>query len=258
MNIYHGGRKIRMKQITVKESEVQLTNSDIKLLEEKLGVTLPEDYKNFLLLHNGGHPEKDCFPTVSKFLENENIAWFYAFYDGEVCNIIKENEFNKEIIPEEFIAIAYGPFGHDICLGVSGDVLGRVYFFVRNWDLDEDGQPVPDDLFRIANSFTDFINSLYSTDVEFEKDDNEVLISKRYIIKHDKYSLPVCTEAKKYGSIFTEFFANAPVEVEEYIFEAPESFAELTLYYDVKSTGKRYKRIIKEDQTTVDSVENLE
>ncbi len=247
-----------MKEIKVKESEVQLTNSDIKLLEEKLGVTLPEDYKNFLLLHNGGHPEKSSFPTVSKFLENEDIAWFYAFYDGEVCNIIKENEFNKEIIPEEFIAIAYGPFGHDICLGVSGDVLGRVYFFVRNWDLDEDGQPVPDDFFRIANSFTDFINSLYYSDVEFEKDDNEVLISKRYITKHDKYSLPVCTEAKKYGSIFTEFFANAPVEVEEYIFEEPESFTELTLCYDVKSTGKRYKRIIKEDQTTVDSVENLE
>jgi cell wall assembly regulator SMI1 len=51
MNVDHGGSKSRMKQITVTETKRKLTNSDIKLLEEKLGVTLPEDYKNFLLLH---------------------------------------------------------------------------------------------------------------------------------------------------------------------------------------------------------------
>ena len=48
-----------MKNIKVTDTKIRLNQNDINMLEEKLAVALPNDYKKFLLLHNGGHPEKN-------------------------------------------------------------------------------------------------------------------------------------------------------------------------------------------------------
>ena len=232
-----------MKDIVVIDEKKKLTSADIDLLEENLRVKLPVEYKKFLLLHNGGHPEKTNYPTLSPALDGANIAWFLAFYDGEYENLLKEFSRFKGIIPEEFIPIARGSGGNKICLGVSGNVFGKVYFFVRNWEIDENGQPIPDDMCIIANNFNDFINSLYRF-VDLKKDRNGEEI---WIYSHDKYSLPFSTEAKKYGVLVTNFFMKAPVEVEDYIIEEIESTKDLLLWYEVKSENKKYCRNISKD-----------
>ena len=63
----------------------------------------------------------------------------------------------------------------------------------------------------IFQSFTDFINSLYETELLEDKNGKNL-----WVYKHDSYSLPVCTEIKKYGNIIKEFFDKAPKEVEEF------------------------------------------
>ncbi|MEI6187628.1 MAG: SMI1/KNR4 family protein [Alphaproteobacteria bacterium] len=236
-----------MKNIIVIDSETKLTKTDLNLLEKKIGINLPVEYKNFLILHNGGHPKKDCYPMISTVLDGADIAWFLACYEGEHENLLKEFSRFKGIIPEEFIPIARGSGGNKICLGVSGNVFGKVYFFVRNWEIDENGQPIPDEMCTIANNFTDFINSLYSIKVEGKVNEKGIFLSSKYIDKHDKYSLPFSTEAKKHGSIVTDFFSQAPIEVEDYIIERVKKANGLTLKYEVKSENKKYCRKIFKD-----------
>lgn len=240
-----------MKNILVVDSEVKLTKLDVYRLEEKLGINLPVEYKNFLLLHNGGHPEKDCYPAINTSLNGADIAWFYAFYDGEYENLLKEYSRFKDMVPEDFIPVARGSGGNEICLGVSGNVFGKVYFFIRNWELYENGQPVPDDMYTIANNFTDFINSLYSFDVEGEVNKDAVFSSSKYIYTHDKYSLPFSTEAKKYGELVTDFFTKAPATCEDYIIEEAKDSDEMSLHYDSADENKRYIRRISKSKETI-------
>jgi hypothetical protein len=57
-----------MVQIT--EPGPSLTDSDIHALERKVGATLPEDYRAFLLRWNGGVPEPGHFPIEGDDREN--------------------------------------------------------------------------------------------------------------------------------------------------------------------------------------------
>ena len=81
-----------MKDILLIEKKSKLTYSNIELLEDKLLIHLPLEYKNFLLNHNGGHPNKDVYPLIdTKLCDGADIAWFYAFYDGDFNNLMKEH-----------------------------------------------------------------------------------------------------------------------------------------------------------------------
>ena len=243
-----------MKNLKVTDCKKALTQHDIINLEKILHITLPEEYKNFLLLNNGGQPDKDCYPMLSKNIEGADIAWFYAYYEGKISSLTNEYEENKDIIPEDFISIGYGSGGNEICLGVSGPAFGKLYFFVRNWASDEEGAPLPDNMYLISNNFTDYINSLYHMDVDGKTGDDGEFKTEKYVYTHDKYSLPYSTHAKKYGTTVTEFFFKAPTEVEDYVIEEQEASKDVVLYYDNKSENKRYQRIIKEDGTIENSI----
>ncbi len=72
-----------MKNITINNERTKLNIRDINLLENNFDIKLPEDYKNFLLTHNGGYPEKDCYSFIE--VENaSNLKRFLAFYDIKV------------------------------------------------------------------------------------------------------------------------------------------------------------------------------
>lgn len=239
-----------MKNITVMEQENLLTAADLNLLEDKLFIKLPDDYKMFLLKHNGGHPHKNVYPLIDKRLSDDgDVAWFFAFYEGEYENLLIEIDRYVDRVPKWFMPIARGSGGDLICLITKGDEYGKLYFWDHNWEA-EDGEEVrTDNIYLIANNFSDFINSLYELDIKVDENNYKI-----WLHIHDKYSLTFSTQAKKYGSIVTDFFTKAPQEVEDYIMEEPQSTNELILYYEVKSENKRYQRIIKEDRTIQDSI----
>ncbi len=245
-----------MKNITAIDSETKLTKADVALLEQKLGMNLPMEYKKFLLLHNGGHPEKDCYPAISSKIsgfygtvfEGSDLAWFYAFYDGEYSNLLKEYSRFKDRIPEGFVPIARDSFSNKICLCLNGSEYGKIYFWEFDYAVPYGEEPTFDNMYLLANNFTDFINSLYEF-VDIKKDING---KKVLIYSHDKYSLPFSTQAKEYGDLTTNFFAKAPAEVEDYIIEETESTKDLLLWYEVKSENKKYYRKISETRQIMD------
>ena len=229
-----------MKNLPLIDEEQQLSLESISLLEEKISAKLPLEYKSYLLLHNGGHPLKDFYPLInSKLTEEADVAWFLAFYDGEYENLVDDYNTYKNRIPQGFVPIARGSGGDLVCLCVEGLEYGKLYFWNHDWEADEGEEVTFDNTYLIANSFTDFINSLYGYELEKDKNGKDVEIRI-----HDKYSLPFSTQAKKYGYIVTDFFAQAPSEVEDYIITEIEATKDIVLSYKVPSSGKEYQRVI--------------
>jgi SMI1-KNR4 cell-wall len=252
-----------MKDIRINNERTKLNNININLIENKLDIKLPEDYKHFLLTHNGGYPEKSSY-TFIEVKNSSNVDRFLAFYDIKIDfsakiydDLLKECLRYEDRIPKECIPIAPDSGGNYLCLCVKGSEYGKVYFWDHEEEADEGEKPTFLNMYLIANNFTDFINSLYSVDIKGKMNSEGILKTEKYIYTHDKYSLPFSTHAKKYGSLVTEFFAKAPSQVEDYVIEEYESNKDIVLYFDIKHENKRYKRIINADREIDDIIEEI-
>jgi hypothetical protein len=155
-----------INDIVVKESKLPTNSIEIKNFEELIGAELPEDYKNFLLMHNGGHPITNGFKLIEPINERTNeagIDWFYALYDGDGSNIIKEFKRSREELPDNILPIAHDSGGRT-CLGIKGEEYNKVYYWTTNWScwMGEDYNK----LCLAANSFTEFINGLFQIEYD--------------------------------------------------------------------------------------------
>jgi hypothetical protein len=161
-----------INDIAIKESKMSTTIEQIGIFEELIQAKLPEDYKKFLLRNNGGHPTADCYDLIEPINPKNkscSIDWFYALYDGEFSNLIKEFNKTRDQLPNEFIPIARDN-ANIICMSVRGDDYNKLYYWTTDWSYwqDEDYNK----LYLIANSFSDFINGLY--EVDYDENDNEI------------------------------------------------------------------------------------
>ncbi|MCF6253009.1 MAG: SMI1/KNR4 family protein [Methylococcaceae bacterium] len=143
------------------ESEKNTTCKEIEQFEALIGQILPDDYKQFLLLHNGGTPKPAGFYFTLKDNQPEMamVAWFLALYEGEDENITDDFYSFKDRIPNNMLAVARDPGGSLILLGLQGDNKGKVFFWLRELEA-EDGEPATyDNVAFVANSFNEFLDS---------------------------------------------------------------------------------------------------
>lgn len=59
---------------------------DINRFENNLNLLLPEDYKSFLLAHNGGKPKKRRFKTFDETITT-SIMFFFPLSDETESNL---------------------------------------------------------------------------------------------------------------------------------------------------------------------------
>ena len=132
--------------------------------EKSLGFSLPNDYRDFLKLYNGGIPEKLFFSFKGTKEDSSLVDRLFGFIENEYRNIIEYHRSYKKRIPSNALPIGIDPGGNLILLSVSGPDYGKVYFWDHDWEV-EDGQ-IPDysNLTLIADSFEEFLNSLKSED----------------------------------------------------------------------------------------------
>ena len=155
-----------MNDIEVIECESPTNLEEIAKFETLIKAKLPDDYKKFLLKHNGGHPVTNGFKLIEPINEKTNeagISWFYALYNGDVSNITKQFHRTREQLPEELIPIGYDS-GGETCLGIAGEYYGQVHYWTTNWSMwkEEDYNY----LYLVANSFTEFINKLFEREYD--------------------------------------------------------------------------------------------
>ncbi len=151
--------------VTIHESRPPITDADIQAVEQQLNIQFPDDYRRFLLAHNGGRPE----PSVFDIIEGESaftdsmVDWFYCIDPGDYhFHIVKKAKVFKDRMPPEFIPIGCDPGGNQICLVVAGEDKGMIFFWDHEQEMDEGEPPTYDNLFFIADSIDDLLNNRLS------------------------------------------------------------------------------------------------
>lgn len=137
-----------------------LSPSRLREFERKHALCLPEDYRRFLLEHNGGAPspntidfEEDGKPTSS------DVQFIYGLHDGEDWARI---EWHLESLAgrmvEEGLPIAGDSAGNEYLLITQGEREGQICF----WDHERETDPPSDrSMSIVAASFTEFAAKLY-------------------------------------------------------------------------------------------------
>ncbi len=123
----------------------------IKEFEQVVGYVLPDDFKESIHFINGGRPEFAFFDT--ELCEERDILQICSFNKDDPGSIWDSYEWDEEC--EEFegftgryIPFAYSGCGDDICFDSSNNHI--VYIDHEEAEVEE-----------VADTFTEFINSLY-------------------------------------------------------------------------------------------------
>ena len=145
------------------ETEEQVSEEQIKELEEKLNFEFPSEYVSHLIEFNGGR----CEPNLFSFEENgkltqSSVDWFLAVYEGEYDNLetyFRDFKIDEKRMPCSFFPIAHDPGGNLICLD---RIDGKVYFWNHENEVSYSvsGDNERSNLYFITESLKDFISNL--------------------------------------------------------------------------------------------------
>lgn len=143
-----------------------LAEDRLHRLETALGQRLPDDYRAFLIEHNGGQPEPSLF-TISEEEGSDVVQEFLGLHDGpRFLQLDNTWADHREWMPETLLPIALDPGGNMVCLGVSGEERGAVYFWDHELAPGEGGIETFENSTPIAASFAAFVDGLYSDVVQ--------------------------------------------------------------------------------------------
>lgn len=150
------------------DSGKRLTKDSLKRFEKMLGKSLPSDYKNFMMKNNGGTPEEDLsfsfIDVATNSTNNSDIRELFVFYDDEhndnFDDIVRiyNSMVNENLIPSFFLPIGDDSGGNPICMNLSENEYGSIWFCDHELENKDTGFLV---FSKIADSFTEFLSALY-------------------------------------------------------------------------------------------------
>lgn len=141
----------------------RLTEGRLRLFEAGLGGRLPEDYRRSMLEHNGGQPKPNYFAYLHSGIESgSTLECLYAIHDRPYVDTYEgrlgesvQRAWSQHLEPDEqalMIPIGRDPYGNLVRLFYAGPDRGAVCIVDH-----ED----PVGYFRIAESFTEFLDALH-------------------------------------------------------------------------------------------------
>jgi hypothetical protein len=108
----------------------KLSNVTLDKFEKRLGARLPEPYRKFLQLYNGGHPR-----GARKISALHHV---YGLHDGPSWAQFPDREkIYDGLVPERLLPIGDDPGGNLICISLLGNDRGTVYFWDHECARDE-------------------------------------------------------------------------------------------------------------------------
>lgn len=135
----------------MKDNTSQSDIKRLKDLEDFLGLKLPQDYRSFLLEHNGKKFLKNTF----KISEGEYSVVHHVYKLSndndyfDLLNAYKSTRFGGE---NHFLVIADDNVGNYLILSLELSTFGEIYFY--------DHDTIGNHYIKLANSFEDFYTSL--------------------------------------------------------------------------------------------------
>ena len=152
---------------------------NIKAFEKELDLKLPEAYKQQLLKYNGGMTSAICYFELE---DGEQIDFqrFIAFKEGKKRPLRESHlEFDRDLLPPKYLTIGHISGGY-IAIRLDSKNYGKIYSFFSEVELE-----------KIANSFTDLMNSLRN-EIIFGRQPHGMTYKKyKKLLKTDKLKLPI-------------------------------------------------------------------
>lgn len=145
-------------RIDVENPHGPTSREEIASFEARRKVSLPEEYKAFLLKSNGGSPVPNVFQVPGFHYKDAVLDFFYGIHNREeIFQLDKACDVYAGRIPADLIPIADDPFGNVICLGWKGKRRGKIYF----WDHENEGDEQDyGNVHLVASSLAEFLDTL--------------------------------------------------------------------------------------------------
>jgi hypothetical protein len=161
-----------MAQLSFSEEKPRIQERDISDAEKVLGCLLTDDYRRFLLQHNGGRPSLEAFDiqwdgkALGEGWGASLIHFFLSIHDGKYSNLLKYNTVTfKGRIPVDTVAVAYDQGGNLVLMGVGDDNRGKIFFWLKDHEVEEGEVPDYSNVGFVAASFDGLLSSLYELKV---------------------------------------------------------------------------------------------
>jgi hypothetical protein len=147
----------------------QITDAEIRTFEQKLGATLPDDYRSFMLEVNGGSPDANH----SAFRIRKHTSTLNSLHSIDDSNSDVDLETwwrsTREDLPPGVLCIGHDSTGSRIVLALAAPHRGKVWFLDALNARPEDANPRVDwfdrrDVVKLANSFSEFMAGLRPLD----------------------------------------------------------------------------------------------
>jgi hypothetical protein len=140
-----------------------ILETDIQDFEQKIGTSLPPEYRNFLLKYNGGRPTLYIFPETKDLYPLALSDLFGLNTEKDYDNLLHKIDIYDGRIHPSFISIGDDPGGDQFVLGIRGKFKGKVYYWDHNSELENDEfteNELPENMYLLADSFDEFIDKL--------------------------------------------------------------------------------------------------
>ncbi|MCA1612880.1 MAG: SMI1/KNR4 family protein [Acidobacteria bacterium] len=137
--------------------------ADLNAAERRSGRSLPPEYRQFLLTHNGGRPRQPCDFSMSDsrgVSQTGTVDRFLGVNTPEFFNLEHYLKIYAERVPPNLLPVAYDPGGNLLCLSAAGEDEGAVYFWDHEFESEEGTPPTRDNLYLVAPSFDQFLTKL--------------------------------------------------------------------------------------------------
>ncbi len=142
-----------------------VTEDEVRAFEAKLGATLPDDYRTFLLEVNGGRTAKShrTFPVDGDASILNSLVSLNDPDDAR--DLAERNKLIRDDLPPDLLLVGSDDGGARICLCIRGPHRGEVWYFDTNDARAEGANPRVlwhdrRDLAKLADSFRTFMSSL--------------------------------------------------------------------------------------------------
>jgi hypothetical protein len=135
---------------------------ELEEYERSIGLLLPEDYRQFLLAHNGGIlcPDQLDIPDTDHAVI---VDFLYGVSKTRIPgDLAYELEQHRGDLPEGFLPIGHDPGGSPFLLATSGEHRGRVFFWDRTWFFKDSS--ATGNTYWLADNFPALLDSLYEAE----------------------------------------------------------------------------------------------
>jgi len=138
-----------------------LTEERLAAFENELGATLPDEYRAFLLRHNGVVPDRETFDVPDEEDGERPFHCFFPLHDGPWDDSTPEGsqgfplqaalaDFRSEGGRADVFPVGKDWSGSYVCVGLAGADRGRVLFY--DYDMER--------LIVLAGSLSEFLEGL--------------------------------------------------------------------------------------------------